>query len=299
MKEKYIENLMQKLQFPASAQKEIMDTVVCILNNKDATEKFTVLQKRYDESEICPYDEMLNAVKEIGNSLNIHEYTISLILFLSFAEKLFERYVERGISEEIYYNTLADLRYKLEECRLVYGITGSFVANWFGGFFALKRFALGRLQFEIIDLQEKYVIDNIVIHKGSKAINVHIPRTGTKLDHNEVLRSYDIAAKFFAKEFENQPIIFACHSWLLDPWNLTVLSDKSNLALFSKDYKIVQTGGYKDYSEIWRLFDCVITDDVSKLPQDTSLRKAYVERMLKGENLSWGQGVFVYKAKEK
>ena len=104
------------------------------------------LLTEYEQSAACDYKRMLADAVELAAPLTIHAYTVSLLLFLCMARTLLERYKREGLDEEIYYCSMADLGYKLEECRLVYGINGSFVASWFSGFFALTRFALGRLQ---------------------------------------------------------------------------------------------------------------------------------------------------------
>lgn len=290
----YMLDLMQQLNFPTDAQKTFVDALDRISNDKIASAWFCCLLQQYDESENCAYKQMLNDAKALGQALEIHEYTISMLLFLCMTEKLHSRYLERGIAEEIYYNSMADLAYKLEECRLVHGIHGSFVAYWFRGFFKLTRFALCRLQFEITTTKEEYTFDGITLPAESKAINVHIPRTGTRLDHNDVLTSYRLAAEMFAHEFQSQPIVFTCRSWLLDPWNETVLSPTSNLAAFCNDFRIVRSGEYDDYTEMWRLFDCMYTGDVSALPKDSSLRRAYADRIQRGEPVAWGLGMFVY-----
>ena len=69
-------------------------------------------------------------------------------------EKVYEEYLNSddrvvAIDDTIFYNTMLDLRYKLEECKLVHNQIGTFVPKWYKGFFEMKIFALGRLQFEI------------------------------------------------------------------------------------------------------------------------------------------------------
>jgi hypothetical protein len=237
---------------------------------------------------------MLADAVELGETLSIHAYTISLLLFLCLSKALYQRYQKNGMDECIYYHSMEDLGYKLEECRLVYGINGSFVASWFSGFFAMTRFALGRLQFELIPTAEAFTVGGKKIPAGSNAINVHIPRTGTRLVHKQVVEAYRLAAEYFRDAFDDGQVVFICKSWLLDPWNQTVLKPGSNLAQFCEDYEIVKTGKYDDYRELWRLFDCQYTGDATKLPQDSSLRRAYAERVARGEPTGWGWGMFLF-----
>jgi hypothetical protein len=157
----------------------------------------------------------------------------------------------------------------------------------------LERFALGRLQFELMSLKKPGAYRGKVFPEGTTVINVHIPRTGTRLDHAEVEKAYKMARKFFADAFPAGPAIFNCSSWLLYPWNLEVLSPSSNLRAFIGDYEIVRSGDYEDYSSLWRLFDCNYTGNPDDLPQDSSLRRAYAARVKRGEPTGYGVGFFL------
>lgn len=291
----FVQDLMTQLSFPFDAQKTFINSLDRISGSKMASAWFSSLLQQYDESERCSYEQMLAHVKAMSEAIGIHEYTVSLLLFLCMAKKLRSRYLECGIDESVWYNSLLDLRYKLNECRSVYGINGSFVSWWFPGFFNLTRFALCRLQFEVVTLAKEYIIGDKTLPAGSKAINIHIPRTGTKLDHQEVLESYRLAAEMFAHEFKSQPIVFTCTSWLLDPWILTALPPTSNLVEFHKDFKIVESTNYNDYKSIMLvLFDRSGTENTANLPKDTSLRRAYAERIERGEPAAQGKGFFIY-----
>ncbi len=289
--------LMQKLEFPKDAQKVILCSVDKLLSDDDSRVKLSEIVAQYDKTVECDYTKMLEDMKALCEGYGIHEFTSNMILLLSLGEKLRERYTELGIDENIYYNSMADLRYKLEECRLVRNQVGTFVPGWYKGFFNLTRFALGRLQFEIVSLKEKCDVNGVHLPAGTKAINIHIPRTGTRLYHDTVEESYRLAAEFFADELKDQPTVFTCHSWMLYPWNIEALSQGSNMANFYNDFTIISHGDYDNYNEVWRLFDCLYEGDPNKLPADTSLRRAYVERMKEGKPLGWGHGVFVYNKK--
>ncbi|MBQ8397538.1 MAG: DUF5596 domain-containing protein [Clostridia bacterium] len=290
-----VTDLMTRLDFPADAQAVLLAALDRIGTDKVAAAWLARLMAQYDESETCAYRQMLADIRAMGEALGLHEYTVSLLLFLCLGEKLRARYAERGIDEAVYYASMADLRYKLEECRLVHGEVGSFVASWFSGFFNLTRFALGRLQFEIIKTKQDYTVGGTRLPAGSKAINIHIPRTGTRLDHGEVLDAYRRAAEWFAPQLEGQPTVFTCSSWMLDPWNMTVLAPTSNMAAFYGDFEIVESGSYDSYSSVWRLFDCAYTGDPDALPGNSSLRRAYIERIRLGQPTGWGRGFFLWR----
>lgn len=291
----FVISLMDKIEFPENAKPTFIDAIDTITKNENHLLLFKNIITEYDKTENCGYGEMLEKAKGIGKELGVHEYTISLLLFLCLSPKLYERYIKKGLSPDLFYHTLKDLTYKLNECRLLYGIDGSFVAPWFQGFFNLTRFALGRLQFEYYSTRYEYVFNGKTMPVGSKVVNMHIPRTGTKLDHNEVLESYRMAEEMFADKFSPEPVIFLCDSWLLDPEIPSFLRPDSNLTLFQKDFTIVMTGESRVYSALWTVFDREVTGDISVLPADTSLRKAYIERIKNNKPFYYGHGLFLYK----
>ncbi|MBR5472907.1 MAG: hypothetical protein IKU82_02840, partial [Clostridia bacterium] len=163
---------------------------------------------------------------------------------------------------------------------------------WYERIFEMKIFALGRLQFELNQTWFESEVNGKVYPKGTKVLSVHIPRTGTKLEHSLVVDSYNRAREFFKDQFDGD-IIFICSSWLLYPWNRTVLKDGSNLAQFYDDYIIVNSGEYANYNEVWRLFDCMYDGNVDNLPNDTSLRRAYIERIKNNQPIGYGTGVII------
>lgn len=288
-----IASLMYRLAFPADSIEEIANAADKLYTSRELSSAFESIVKRYDETEFCDYMQMLEDMKALSQNAKIHEYTGAILLLLAMCDTLKKRYEERGISEEIYYGTVSDLKYKNEECRLLFDVSGTFVAPWFPGFFRLERFALGRLQFEIIKLGLDCECKGVKLTRDNNAINVHIPRTGTRLDHREVVASYDRAKEFFKDHFKDQPTVFACHSWLLYPWNESVLAPTSNLYAFYHDFTIVAQGDNEKHNDAWRLFDCVFDGDVQKLPRDSSLRRAYAERIESGLPTGWGMGVFI------
>ncbi len=297
MKSKIID-LMGRLSFPKDSITDISNALDAIYRDKDLANRFEGLIKIYDESERCDYMKLYEDMNSISKECGIHEYTGLMLLLLGMCDGLKRRYGERGLSEYMFYNTVADLKYKNEECRLLYGVSGTFVYPWFPGFYMLERFALGRLQFELSKLGCDCECNGIALTKDSDVISMHIPRTGTRLDHKDVLDSYRQAKEFYKDHFNGGPLVFVCHSWLLYPWNETVLSPSSNLYAFYKDFQIVAQGDNPNHEDAWRLFDCILPDDPSKLPRDSSLRRAYADRIASGEPTGWGYGVFIMNQNE-
>ena len=123
------------------------------------------------------------------------------------------------------------------------------------------------------------------------ALGIHIPRSGLSLSEDACDESFKTAKQFFKNEFTNC-FVFTCHSWLLYPKNGNILSDKSNIIKFMKRFDIVDFGDSETNGDLWRIFD---TDekDISLLPRNTSLQKAYAEHLENGGKMGWGFGIIL------
>jgi hypothetical protein len=274
-----------------------------LLNAYDAIQADPVAE-RWDELVAC-YDRNaefsisdglahIRAAREIADGIQIHRYTIEFLLFLCMSRTLKRRYKERGIDESVFVHTMRDLYYKSEECKAMYDIVGSFVSDWFIGFFILSRFGFGRLQFELIPFGKEFENEELSLCADSRVINIHIPRTGTPLTPQACEEAYAQAAAFFRDELQDE-IVFHCSSWLLYPEHEHFLPESSNLLSFAERFTIIESGEYgDDHPNLWRLFDQPYHGDPKALPEDSSLRRAYKKWLLEGNKTGWGTGVFVY-----
>ena len=292
----YVLSFMNELGFDKEAVASLSADIEKIYANEDAKELFAGAVDDYKRDIHSNYTELREAAKRAGEIVGVHAYSAELLLFICFSKHLRELYRLRGISDRIWFDSMSDLKWKLWECKAVKGIWGSFVAGWFPGFFNLTRFALGRLQFEIVEFDGEYEKNGRSLKKGDKVINVHIPRTLTPLDKESRDDAYAQAAEFFRNMTDGAPIAFVCSSWLLYPEAEKILPAHSNIRGFMADYDIIRskTNGEGEYGDMWRLFDMDFTGDLNDYPEDSSLRRAYKKFLLDGNRTGSGYGVFFY-----
>ena len=291
----YLIHFFDEFSYAKRDAKVLLSAYDTITSDEEAKKVWNTLMSAYRENIHCDYDRLRSDIRLAAERLKLHSYTAELLLFIGLSRYMREKYIEKGLPEEIFRNTIPDLRYKLEECREVYGICGSFVGDWFPGFFRLSRFALGRLQFELVPFQNVYHKNGHKLQEDSLVMNIHIPRTGTPLDTVRCDNSFRQAAAFFRKELEGKEKAFVCHSWLLYPAHREFLPAHSNLLAFMNRFDIFSQGEFgENHPDLWRLFDRMYTGDPGTLAYDTSLRKAYVDRLRMGGKTGWGYGVFFY-----
>ena len=292
----YVLSFMNELGFDKEAVESLSADIEKIYANEEAKALFAGAVDDYERDIRSNYTELREAAKRAGEIVGVHAYSAELLLFICFSKHLRELYRLRGISDRIWFDSMSDLKWKLWECKAVKGIWGSFVAGWFPGFFNLTRFALGRLQFEIVAFDGEYEKNGRSLKKGDKVINVHIPRTLTPLDKESRDDAYAQAAEFFRNMTDGAPIAFVCSSWLLYPEAEKILPAHSNIRGFMADYDIIRskTNGEGEYGDMWRLFDMDFTGDFNDYPEDSSLRRAYKKFLLDGNRTGSGYGVFFY-----
>ena len=290
----YAIDFMNEIGFDKEAVESLCADLDKILANEKAKalleECVTLHEQEIDRN----YNELVAKADEAAELSGVHKYSSQMLMFILLSKHLRKLYREKNISDKIWFDSMSDLKWKLWECKAVKGIWGSAVGVWYYRFFDMTRFALGRLQFEIWDVNDECEIDGRPIKKGMKAISIHIPRTLTPLTPESKLDAYRQAAEVFAGEFGKQKIIFACHSWLLSKEMPELLKDGSNLKGFIDDFHIVkyESANEGEYPEAWRLFDMDYTGNLDDYPEDSSLRRNYKAYLKNGGCMGWGMGFF-------
>ena len=287
----YLKQFFKEYSYEESDSAFLISTYEKVMENPETAALWNSSVASYEKDINCDYSEIISTADKVAAILNINEYTLEMLIFVCLSHHLKLIYAEKGFSDDMFRGVALDIKYKLDECKLVRGIVGSFVAIWFVGFFKLTRFSLGRLQFEIVDFGHHYEKDGKTLSPNSKVINVHIPRSMTPLDKDSCDKAYELAKLHFKGAYD-EPCAFVCGSWLLYPENLRILSPTSNTHRFISEYDIIDSGINKDRDNLWRLFD---TDEKNpdKLPANTSMRRAYVSHLKNGGKVGWGFGVML------
>ncbi len=290
MSKKSIDDFYKQYGYPKSF-KETLNGVF----ERLALHEIQGLLACYPSAENFQFEELGKRLQGLSEKYGIHRYTMNLFALVILTPKLREFYKEHNVENKIADDTIGDIQYKYNECKKVYGVEG--VAAWEGWYkpiFSLRLFQIGRLQYEYETfLFDKYEKDGKVVVKGEEILSVHIPATGTPLDHDECLKSYAQAKAFFAKHFEGRQMTFICWSWLLNPDNEQFMDKNSNILRFKGDYDVIDQEIYEDYNVLsaW-IFGRKEVGNLEPSAEDTSLQKRIKEYLKKGGKLGRGYGVF-------
>ncbi len=230
-------------------------------------------------------------LEEISQGEEIHRYTVDMMFLLLCAEPLWEQYQAKGISQEIFRDTLGDLRTKLFECKKLHGIWGTSVLWWFHGIFYGRLYALGRLQYEKMTLEYDY---KDVAKKGDVVLTCHIP-SGSPLPPEEVERSLALAYDFYHKQGEK--MLVHCCTWMLYPGHYELFPENSNLRSFYHRFDIV-TERETDNLDLWRIFYREKWEDVQEAQLTTLLQKNFYQYLKNGNVMGVGEGILTYQKGE-
>lgn len=122
----------------------------------------------------------------------------------------------------------------------------------------------------------------LVLSPGDDIINVHIPRK-TDLSPEKIRKAYQEAIAITKKCYpEHCPKAFICSSWLMDPALTEILGENSRIASFAAPYLRFpnKSAGKEVFSFVFRPKDA---EDLSALPENTTLERGLKKKYLKGE----------------
>lgn len=210
---------------------------------------------------------------------------LALALFLDEAAGQKEAWDERGLPENIYFDTMRDLTVWYRECVRRTGAPGLVQWEWLLHSLRGRLVRLGRLQFQPKRLEESLTAGGRVCAAGTPVLGVHIPADG-RMEPEAVRDSFRRALEFFRpKEYA----AFCCHSWLLSPVLQQLLPSGSNILYFQSLFCIYARDPNDRQTEE-RVFGAVC-DDVSEYPEETSLQKSVKAFLLAGGQTDVGKGI--------
>ncbi len=292
MDRKYLQLFLEKTGFPEEGEKSLRESAGLL--------ESTGLEESLDGAVEFFYENDFNIdltqplAEEIGKAAGLSPYTVWMLLLIEASRPVLGNFQESG-TEELFWATFADLRYKALECKEIYGVWGTFVAFWYPIFYSGDIVKLGRLEFENHTFQwDAYSKNGITLRRGDPVKNIHIPSSGEPFDQAARLDSYRQAYEYFKDELHGGPLVCVCHSWLLYPEYGKLLSPSSNILSFQGDFDLVGQDDEPAFEDAWRLFGAEYQKPPAELPEDTSMRRAFKKHLLAGGKTGEGRGILVF-----
>ena len=281
-----MKELMKQISIPEEAMEGTLKIYDKITSDKSLWEYFN--GKISEFLKIGGDFPMEDFAREIGEKINENHFAVHLVILLESARRIKPLYDERGISEEIYYDTMRDLSYKVKECKKHYDVYGIKSFVWFFRLMVLNTFMLGRLEYaeETADFDYKDYIK-----KGDTIYGCHIPSSGP-LTYDSVMDSLKRAYKFFGCE---KYLAVFCSSWMLyPPLYREVFPEGSNLRMFYELFDMIDEKHTGNNSNLWRIFYKDEDTPLDELPQETTLQRNFVKYFREGKFMGSGKGVIIF-----
>lgn len=297
----HFKEVEKRLGLPEEAIEVFEKTALKIENIKSLNKRFEAIFNEYLFPEAHDFGKCFDKVKPLSIIYGIKEYTLDFVFLLRATEVMHGLYKERGLSDELFWNTIMDLKYKYDECVRCKGVHGTFVASWNTGFYALTRFALGRYQFDMSTYGGEDFTSSagITIKKGDKTLGFHIPSSGIPLTDEVRLDSFKKAYEFFSEyRREDGLMIFECGSWLIYEEYKKFLPENSNTIKFINDFEIIKSEENKKFNDAWRIFDKSGFKSPKNWDERTSMQRAFKKHVLSGGKTGHGHGIIVFDGKK-
>jgi hypothetical protein len=167
---------------------------------------------------------------------------------------------------------LRDLGQQVSVHRRTYGAFGLHTQGWLVCVWSGAYFWLGRLAFNLMRLDGRWVIDT------------HIPESGP-LTPGSVEDSFTLAREVFGTHFADLPAEeLHCRSWLLDPQLAEVLPADSNMVHFQRRWELYGDADLGDDDAVFFVFRRrdTTTNSRAELPRETTLQRAILDRIERG-----------------
>lgn len=293
----YITGFFEEFDFPQEAQDELIACYDKICKT-DVWDVFETYISEYEATDKLDWHLSTDAVTEAAKQLGVHEYTSHLIFLICLTKHARELYQRNGYSYEMFKTTFSDLKYKLFESHRVYSVWGNAVLKvWYGRFFELNLFGIERFQFEKREFWDVngYERDGKRIEKGDLVINIHIPSDGRPLTKELIARTFSKAYDFYKDLFDDGIVPFTLRSWLLYEKHREFLPPNSNILKLMDCFDIIYSLDDERFADWWRVFNKPYNNNIDEMPTDTSLQRAFVDWVKKGNLPGSGGGILLYK----
>lgn len=291
----FYSTIIEYYNFPEQTKKELYNLEEKIKNTPTFEKCLNSVIKAYLFDKKIEITKVIIRLKLLALMFKVDAYLLNLVFIINCMPTVFDRYIEQGIDETLFWETFRDMEYKNAECLDVYGKSGTFVLNWYNGFLNVTRFTIGRFQFEKRTYKHHDITlkNGYTIHKGDVFLNMHIPSSKISITNEVRLESYKLAYEYFSDIHYGDKMIFGCESYLLHPSCAEILPNNSNLLSFYNDFEIVKSIDHK-FRDGWRIFGSEYKNPLDKLPQNTTLQKNYVKYLKSGKKTGDGEGFFIF-----
>ena len=284
-----VKDFCEKLAFPTEATVCLTEAYSKIVSEPEA---LSLIYKAMDIVYTVKDNSFVPLLQEISEKTGIHRYTSDLVFWIMSAKPLYCIYNEKKLPENLYWDAMADLRYKLMECYNLHGIWGVF-STWFLMFYTLERMTFGRLHYDVLkwggDAYRGFLMP------GDTYYRCHIPSSGP-LTPESVMDSLKKAYTYYKDDLKNGLMSVACNSWLLYPPVTALFGENSNTKKFCDLFDLIGTKEDPMNRDFWRVFNKEYKgpETLREITAEKPLQKNLKEYLEAGNSFGIGYGILLF-----
>ena len=239
-----------------------------------------------------PQEEIIS--KACALCSNHPESLVCTVMQILATEELYNEYKRNNISDEIFYNTIKDIKRKFIEGKDLHGIVGTPAEKWQRGFFNLTRFALGYFQYDVDYVSPcDYQNYGANIKKGDIVPRIHMP-SGGDFSEKSRLNSYKLAYEFFkGKTFNDKLFVIKADTWFLFP-EYEEIFKKGNIHDFRREVDLIGSEEFDTLNIAFRIWGTKKDLPTEQLPEDTSMQRGFKKHILDKKPYGWGYSFIVF-----
>lgn len=200
-----------------------------------------------------------------------------LWVLLEMARETWEGYVQRGISREIFADTMKFVPRFLNTHSQQQGRYAFVWGWWFWRQLSMVEFRIGSLEYELVE------------ENGHREISLHIP-SDADMSSAAIDASFAAFRAFLGQQYLDwQQAPWVCDSWMMSPALPQLLPEGSNVLAFQRRFTVESVN-----EDSLGVLDWVFPPhkEVSDaLPEDTSLQRRMKAWLLEGKKVGWARAV--------
>ena len=231
-------------------------------------------------SDLTSTETASTAQTKLETAMNTSEFSeqnkngmLMLYIHLKAACLSFEKYAQKGISTEVFKETMKCFSRFINEHYKSYGRTGFDRAFWTYRQLSLQLFRIGQLEYELISPEESAI---------------HIP-SDADISLDKCRDSFEEYCVFLKKVFGFEPQKFSLDSWLISPALDDILEPTSKIIIFKNCFEIQEWNKESEEFKQWIFGKDNIS--IEEMPETTSLQRKTKALLQNGGKFGTAKGI--------
>ncbi len=241
---------------------------------------------RYLTDASVPAPEKRERMTEFANQENGD--LLCVLIYMAATGYTHAKYREKGIPDDVFYNTFNCLPEKMETHMKHFGTWGYGAPTWPISHLNLTLFRIGRLGYQFVAAPHEPLKDGdrMLADEDEPYIYMHISDNEKLAGCAESIKE---ARTFFRKFYPAYgDCVYMTNTWLLEPRLAEILPETSNIMQFQKLFHIYDR--YDCRSEVLKRIFGVEKENLDEYAPATSLARAVIEYLKSGKTLGRGLG---------